>query len=262
MLKFVLFDNKTDFDGWANAADSIAIYHPDLTDPRVVAPYDDNNPTIDVTGLTTGTKAEAEALGFFTRNNFDFDGSPRDEQRVYEIISEDVSRATELFNIRVGKDFLYTKDRVKEQVTTIGWNNLSGPQKLLASRWFVVTPAQRLEVHTLEEQISFRKAVLIHSIRVREARMNVAIAEIYTRLAGAEIISTLLNDDFIELSQSYINLGHEGVGSGHTEGIIDYIEANGSFAASGLAAQAYVPAGMSLVNFTDRITGILLNGIY
>jgi hypothetical protein len=171
-----------------------------------------------------------------------------------------------------GKDYKYVRKEIKTLVYAIAgadlsnWNNLSAPEKVMASKYFVVPKSYRDLVHTDSEQIEYGIGFNTKSIESRISRRAKAISVIYNGLAMSDADETI--DDVSNTSNllyKYINFGREGTVEGNPEALFDYLEARTgtAYATTGLKAKAFTPIGYA--NMEALVAGvidILKNGNY
>lgn len=159
-------------------------------------------------------------------------------------------------------DYKKLRHNLIVKVTTIGFANLCDRGKIIASANFAVSRADRDTVHTLEEQIENGLIFHINSVEARERRRRHMMMEFYNRLQPAQVAEIIAIG--YPLSNTYVDTGIEGTESGDPEGMYDYLEATvgTTWENTGLAAQDWVPEGMTLAELVTRVMDIMKNGNY
>ena len=90
-----------------------------------------------------------------------------------------------------GKDYKYIRVQIYTLVVTLGWANLSIAEKTIASIYFVVDTLQRLEVHTIPEQIINGKTHHQNSKASRWLRHDAALMQVFNTLSKADAQAVL-----------------------------------------------------------------------
>jgi len=162
------------------------------------------------------------------------------------------------------KDYKAARAKIYASVVSAGgFVNLTAAQKIVASKWFVVTKSDRDTVHTQSQQVAYGEVFHVNSKESRRIRMQKAITQCYNRLTQADA-NTVINDAN-GLVEKYIEYGREGTVEGDPEELFDYIEARAgtTYVVTGLAAKTFVPTDAgTLAQLVTDLMNILKNGIY
>lgn len=161
-------------------------------------------------------------------------------------------------------DYKTARSAIAHLVIVEGWDNLSNFEKKIAAQWFVVGAPQRVEMYSLEEQVTFGKLYHVNSVEARKKRLVHAVGEIFGRLQKSEV-NELISDCSI-LTYDYINFGKEGTAEGDSQAFFDYmLGRSGTIYAesgSGFANKGFEPSGITMEELTELVMQTLKSGVY
>lgn len=153
------------------------------------------------------------------------------------------------------KDYNYIRERIKELTFSIGFNNLPLEEKIISSRYFVVSKADRDTVLSEEDQKSYWELLVKFSQESRFNRWEHAKSYISYKLDPvnssdlARSTSVLCND---YIQYNIITKQKDGV-----SGLFDYLKGEGDYQGSGYPSKSYWTQGNE-----NYLMDILENGNY
>jgi len=164
-----------------------------------------------------------------------------------------------------GRDYKVVRRVMSNIVATSGFINLTSIEKRIASRWFVLPAHFRIQVHTIEEQITNGRVFHRRSIRARTTRLQQSKMEIWNRLTHDQLQEIIGDVHADNIESQYIDFGVEGTIKGDYEGVFDFVVGTSGtqYENRGLVNYPYTPSGMAnMRELSDRIIDILDNGNY
>lgn len=201
-----------------------------------------------------------------TWNESDLGGNPP-FQRVDTIPAgyQDISSITNwhTWGASTGCDYKGCRQEIKALTASIGWTNLTTPEKVIAGAYFVVDKTDRDDIYTTEQQVQLGMLFHADSVEARKVRWAWVTIEAFNRLPKIETDDILNDISANDLANLYVYGGREGTLEGDDEGLFDYIDARTgtSYASTGAAAKTLTPIGMTQVDFIAHCMDILQNGV-
>ena len=182
----------------------------------------------------------------------------------------------ETYGFNRGYDYKFVRDNIKQIVVNAGsgdeeqgFNSLTSDQKIICAKMKIGTFNQRVAVLGLNDLITEMITYRFETQKSRDQRSIVAEVELRNRLNSntADILSKAG-----ALFVNYKLYGVDGMMWGDTvPGIADYIDDTPYYqgylsslgvTGVGLRNSGYVPDGMSISEFCDRLIDILIHGKY
>lgn len=134
-------------------------------------------------------------------------------------------------------DYLFVRERIREFVSEVGFDNLSLEEKKLAVSYFVVTKAERDSVDSEEEQLSKWGVFIEYSYNCRVKRWENAKA--YASFVLPPIDAFDLASSTDTLSNNYKVYGIESQAIDGVPGLFDFIESTSVYATNGFSSKPY-----------------------
>lgn len=156
-------------------------------------------------------------------------------------------------------DFDYKKVTVilKDYVSTIGFENLSNDEKILACKRFLV-PKEIVIQYLTEDEIKDAWSIQnIETRKARESRWNAIFNLLSFSLPKQYAFDLAFSVDSLGLSNNYLIYGLEAEAIDGIPGLWDYFEGTSTFTGGGFPAKEYWSQDLQ-----DKIMLILRDGIY
>lgn len=150
----------------------------------------------------------------------------------------DISSITSWYEIGFGiKDYLFVRDCIRDLYISIGFNNLTNQEKLIVTQLYIATKAERATVLSEEHQKEYWSVLLDQSQDCRLKRWELAKKHISYNLSITD--SSNLANDTNTLCINYINYNTTSITKDGIDGLFDYLQGIGSYAANGYPSKNY-----------------------
>ena len=169
----------------------------------------------------------------------------------------DISNVEHWFRLQneLGKDYLFCRDGAIGFINgTTGFSGLTQRDMEYAAQNFCVSKSDRDTIYTDSEQEGFWDVFVKKSKETRSLRWDKAKTYVSYRLSPTD--SSDLAVDTLLLNQKYIEYGIESLVEDGQDGLLDWVEGEGSFTSNGFPSKSYYT--LELKNgILDRLNGLL-----
>jgi len=152
------------------------------------------------------------------------------------------------------RDYLFARSGAIMYIANNGgFSALTEENKIIASKNFCVSKADRDSIHTDFEQEEFWLDFVLNSEKARSDRWVKAKSYVSFRLSPVD--STDLSVETRVLNEKYIKYGIEDLATDGRDGLFDWIKGEGSFITNGLPSKSYYSEEL-MNGIIDRLNGL------